>query len=137
MIEIISYIFILAVCGFVAVPLFAKKSQIVDQKTDDLLHQKQLIRETIHDLEFDFQTEKLSEQDYKMLIAEREAAIQKADSEIGRTGGLKNKNFLNNLEAEIAIVKDKLQPTTELVCAQCGNKYEKGNKFCSNCGAQL
>ncbi|NOY61293.1 MAG: zinc ribbon domain-containing protein [Calditrichaeota bacterium] len=70
-----------------------------------------------------------------MLIAEREAAIQKAEKEFAGTGG--SKNILNDLEAAITKAKNKLQPATERGCPKCGNKYEKGDKFCSNCGAQL
>jgi len=137
MIEFISYTLIVAVCAYVAIPLFSKKEKAADHQELDMFHQQRLIRETIRDLEFDFQTGKLSREDYETLIAEREQAIQKADSVIGKTVGMKTAELLNKLEAEIQEAKEKLNPSIELVCPQCGHEHKKGDKFCSKCGAKL
>lgn len=137
MIEFFSYMLILAVCGYVAAPLFSKKEKTADHRTYDMFHQQRLIRETIRDLEFDFQTGKLSRKDYETLIAERKQAIQKADSVFGKTVGIKTAEIVNKLEVEIQKVKEKLEPSIELFCPHCGHAYKKGNKFCSKCGAKL
>jgi len=128
---------VLVVCGYVAIPLFANRQKAVDNGADDNFHRQQLIRETIHDLEFDFQTGKLSQVDYEILIAEREQAIQKADSVIGKTIGMKMADILKKLEAEIQKAKGELEPSMELVCPQCGHQHNQGDKFCSKCGSKL
>ena len=101
------YLCVLAVCAFVLMPLFRSKGVRVNRvtgsaKSEELLFQRGLVEDTIRDLEFDFQTGKLSEQDHAALVAEQQRVLDNLDRKMTGILGVDGKTMRDNLLNEIA-----------------------------------
>ena len=81
----------------------------------------------LRDLDFDFQTGKVSQEDYPnvraQLVAEAAKYVEAESAEEAR------------LEALIRARKAAM--ASETPCPQCGKKVDAGARFCSSCGTEL
>lgn len=143
MFEFITILLAASAVVYVAMP-FIKPKQTDERggsshhgKLDDLLHQQTVLHNTIEDLEFDFQTGKLSMIDYDALVAEHKKSLNALDARVKEIGGVTTEQLVANLEQEIAAVRQKIAPQNAAVCAECSTPIKQGDKFCSNCGAKL
>jgi hypothetical protein len=88
----------------------------------------------IRDLDFDFQTGKINQEDYDVLrsqfVAEAAEIIQKEKQE-----DVKIEEMIRaRLQRKNDTVHDDKQPA---FCSHCGNKVIKSDLFCSKCGTHL
>ena len=97
--------------------------------------QKEAVLSALRDLEFDFKTGKVSEEDYLPLRAQlMTEAAQYIEAE---------KNEEDQLEALIQSRRKPQQPNlsgakvNHKSCPACGKKIYKGDLFCSSCGTKL
>lgn len=98
----------------------------------DLASQRDAINSSIEDLEFEFKSGSLSEQDYADLKADcerRAASIAGEISKLGK-GTRVDDEMIEKQVQELRRVKD-------LFCSQCGARSKEGDKFCSACGSRL
>lgn len=76
MFEFITVFFVIAIVAYVALPLVKPQHQQKklaaekDAREIELEHQKNMLQNIIDDLTYDYDTDKLSEEDYQSLVAE-------------------------------------------------------------------
>jgi lipopolysaccharide biosynthesis regulator YciM len=113
---------------FIIEPFFRKKA--ADMYQDDyaetplhsLLSRKDTIYVGIKDLEFDYSTGKLSEEDFNGLRAKYSMEAAEVLEEIDALTGKGDKKGRK---------KDRFK------CSSCGFTAQEGDKFCQSCGASL
>jgi hypothetical protein len=139
--------------AFVAYPLFrgvrATGNPLdQDSELDGLVAQREASLLAIKDLDFDFQTGKLSEEDYRELrgryAAKAVSVLQELDRRAGPTPELEEE-----IEQEVRQLRQKGEERRrkqeaggrrgekELSCPRCGRAYQAGDRFCAGCGAAL
>ena len=88
----------------------------------------------LRDVEYDYATGKLGEEDYQVLkrelAAEALAALSAAEAESASIGAA-----APQLEAEIARLRGGLDAGT--TCAVCGSGNDAASRFCAYCGVPL
>jgi len=128
---------------FVGYPIF-KKSGIkgreseVNEALGELIYKKEAVYTSIKDLDFDYRTGKLSEDDYKELKEKYEVEALHILKDIDDSGKKKT-------TAEDARIKQILPESAEpiatgkdyIFCPKCGTKAKMGDNFCFKCGAKL
>ncbi len=147
---------VLAVLSFVfiAYPLFKQRSPAADAVEDDKMRELYSKRDTTYsmlkELEFDFQSGILTEEDYREL---EERYKGKAISILRDTDTLEKGT---SVEAEIeqqvlGLRRDKGQRKDEEIeqqilelrrdkgrfCPQCGARCQESDRFCPSCGTKL
>ena len=118
---------------FVAQPLLqGRPKNILDDEFDEsplqhLLARKDSVYTALKDLEFDYATGKLSEQDYKDLREKSAAQAAEVLKEIDETeSGVKS-----------AKQPAKRKKAAASFCRACGFKSRPGDRFCQSCGAPM
>ena len=119
---------VLGVLVLIGYPLFVHRSEkskvaVEGDEYHNLLYEKETAYIAIKDLDFDYKTGKLSENDYRELRRQYE---EDAVAVLKR---------LENAEKPV-----KAQATAEpddRFCPSCGVKCEPEDKFCSSCGTVL
>jgi len=104
MFEFLTVLMATLVVFYVASPLMQrqKKAQQIsseaDLKLSSTLHQQGVLQNTIDDLEFDYQTGKLSTTDYESMVAEHRKSLRQIDERLKKLGGVCNPviNFAQN-----------------------------------------
>lgn len=115
---------------FVAQPLLqAGPKNISDEEYEEspmhnLLSRKDSIYTAMKDLEFDYSTGKLSEQDYEALRGRFAAEAAVVLKEIDENGSRAKKPA-------------KRKKTASSFCTACGFKSQPGDRFCQSCGSPL
>ncbi len=113
----------------------------------DLLAERNRIYAEIRDLDFDYKTNKLTDEDY---TAQRHALFAQGVDVLKRLDDLPTVNASPDndmIEAAVAAIRSGGQPV-ELgaaggakarasFCPQCGEAVQPGDRFCSVCGARL
>ena len=122
--------FALLVVAFVYVghPFFEKPKKGAS-RTDKIAqaHTRESVLSALRDLDFDFKTGKIVEEDYQVLRAKllAEAAqfmqAEKKDEE----------------QFEALIQSRRKSQSRQLSCPSCGKKIVLGDAFCSTCGTKL
>lgn len=124
---IIIALLALIALGVALHPLFreqvwaAASTRAMDPRLESLLSAREASYSAIKDLEGDYAQGKLSEVDYQTLRAKYE------------TKALGILQQLNLIETNAAIRAKR----AERECAQCGQPFHEGDKFCSRCGVSL
>ena len=124
---------------FVAYPFFRRRSRLVDlggdQKQRELFSKRGTTYSMLKELEFDFQSGILTEEDYHDLEARYKG---KAISILRDIDNLR-KEPEEELEVEQEIEKQvlELRQKKGQFCSQCGTRWQEGDRFCSQCGANL
>lgn len=90
-------------------------------------NQRQQVLLTLRDLDFDYQTEKINEEDYTrvrtQLMFEAAVAIQSEQQEEAR------------FEEKVRAHREAASPTQK--CPQCSRPLRAGDEFCPDCGSYL
>lgn len=88
---------------------------------------RESVLSALRDLDFDYKTGKISEEDYQplraQLLSQAAQFMQKEDEE--------------QKELEALIQSRRKSQSRQLSCPSCGNKIVLGDTFCSSCGAKL
>ena len=139
---------------FIAYPLFKQKwsesPSDEDEKFRELHSRRDTTYSMLKELEFDFQSGVLTEEDYRDLEAryKRKAIsiLKDADNlekgtEVG--GDIEEQVQKlrqvkgNDLEEEVENEVLKLRRSQGKFCPQCGTKSQEDDRFCASCGAKL
>lgn len=124
-----------AVVFFVLHPLVTGRGAPME-KSDDEMSETEARRRVkllaLRDVEYDFATGKLDDEDYRSLKSELAAealeALEASEKEAEGVGS-------DDLEAEIAAVRKGLRQGS--ICEECGHANPGGSRFCSSCGTAL
>jgi rubrerythrin len=152
---------------FVVLPFFKKRFERDSQETGSqdpveerlrrLNSEKESVYSALKEIDFDYNTGKLSKEDYDELEKKYKSQAVALLKEIDSIGG---KSYIQDLDEEIereirAVRKTELTDGEEiereitnarqsriledsgLTCSLCGNRYKPDDRFCSKCGARL
>ncbi len=135
MIIFVAIILAVLTFAFVVYPLFKRRLRSVDAGDDEKMQELHSKRDTTYsmlkELEFDFQSGILTEEDYRDLETRYK---RKAISTLRDIDSL-----AQGVEAEDEIEKQvrELRRGKGRFCPQCEARCQEGNRFCSHCGANL
>jgi hypothetical protein len=90
----------------------------------------------LKELEFDFQSGLLTDEDYRDLEARYKNRAISILKEMD-TPADKAEPEKDSLDEEIEKQVQELRQDTGQFCPQCGQRYQKSDRFCSHCGASL
>jgi hypothetical protein len=121
--------------AFVTYPLFKKRFSPIQVAEDEDLRQLQSRRDTTYsmlkELDFDYQSGILTEEDYHDLEArykKKAISILKDIDDFGKGPGIEEK-----IEEQVAA----LRQSKDRFCSQCGAGRQEDDRFCSRCGVRL
>jgi hypothetical protein len=120
---------------FVVSPLRRARSETAAEDDDRSgpAHERDLVYATLHDLEHDFETGKVSEQDYQR----SRTALHAQAVELMR---FEKQNAPVDAVAEVEVeveVEAKASASGDRLCPSCGQSTESNWHFCSHCGEVL
>jgi len=131
----ITILLTVATFAFVAYPLFKRRLRSVDSVENEKLQELHSKRDTTYamlkELEFDFQSGILTEEDYRELEARykgKAISILRDIDDVAEGSGVEEKIERQVLELR----RDKGR-----FCPQCGARCQEEDRFCSHCGASL
>lgn len=99
-----------------------------DDRAALLMSQRNSVFDAIRDLEFDHQTGKLSEQDYKQMRARYDLKAAEV---------LQKMDALATAQAKRGSGKVSPKPGGKAACPQCNAPVLAGDRFCPKCGNKL
>ncbi len=124
---------------FVAYPLFRRSSQadyaVEPEKLRELSSNRDTTYSMLKELEFDFQSGILTEDDYRDLEARYKGKAISILKNIDNAKG--DAEVEEEIEDEIEKQVSKLRQSKGQFCSQCGARREKDARFCSHCGTRL
>lgn len=107
----------------------------------DLLLHKETLLAAIKEIDFDYKTGKLSDEDYQELQEVYRSKAMSVIEEIEESEKKQGEAMEKKLEEEIKASRqkgDNIQPPKQtkatLNCPSCSNPYVAGDKFCQRCG---
>jgi hypothetical protein len=106
-------------------------------EVEQLTLQKEMLYTAIHDLDFDFQTGKVDQQDYTEL---RRNLEEEAMQTLRQLDTVDPFTVLDDeLERQIVALRQSSPPpaTPKGLCPGCGAKSQTGENFCAYCGQPL
>ncbi len=135
MIILVALVLTVLTFAFIVYPLFKQRSRSVDLVKDEKLLELHSKRDTtcsmLKELEFDYQSGILTEEDYRDLESKYK---RKA---VATLRGIDDLAKGTNVEEEIQRQVQELRQSQGRFCPQCGAKYQEGDRFCSSCGVSL
>jgi hypothetical protein len=158
--ELMALVIVMIVAAFVAQPFFArgadgparsaKRTAAALRQKADLLAERNRIYAAIRDLDFDYKTNKVADEDYAAqrhrLVAQGVEVLQKLDS----LPALDESPEADPIEAALLALRaggsvgaalagaEAAQPGEQAgFCPQCGAPYQRSDRFCGVCGAKL
>ena len=130
-----ALLLVAAVVIFILQPLITGQRASLVREDDERSEAEALRRVkllALRDVEYDYATGKLDEEDYASLKAELSAealeALEMSEREASGVG-------TEALEREIAAVRAGLESGT--TCTSCGFANDEGSRFCASCGHPL
>jgi len=121
--------------AFITYPLLKQKSRSVDSVEDEKLQELLSNRDTTYsmlkELEFDFQSGILTDEDYRDLEARykgKAISILRDIDDLGKG---------SEIEEEIEKQVLELRRSKGRFCPQCGAGCQEDDRFCSRCGTSL
>ncbi len=149
---VVSFLLILVSAYLVARPFLVPEKQAPEEEENPLVQEKEKLLDAIRELDLDFATGKLSEEDYQelreryksqaalVLKAIREAAAKVPDSLGTYRERLGEEAPSPEEEAEMAVEREILEKKFELAsrsCPSCGALRSPEDRFCRMCGTNL
>ncbi len=122
---------------FITYPFFKKSSglsaagAVADDKLQELHSRRDTAYSMLKELEFDFQSGILTEEDYKDLEARYKGKAFSILREIDSLA--KDDDIEDIIERQVMA----LRRSKERFCRQCGAGRRQDDRFCSHCGANL
>ncbi len=143
---LIKIVLALAVVAYVGLPLlktqFEDEEGVMSEEAEDLYRRKESTYSAIKELEFDYKTGKLSDQDY----AELDAKYRADAIEVLETIDLMERGVTEPAKAPAGEAPKKrgkgLKPRPaaaleRFVCVECEQENPQGAQFCGGCGSEL
>ncbi|HEC22646.1 MAG TPA: zinc ribbon domain-containing protein [Chloroflexi bacterium] len=154
---LLALVAVIIVGAYIAQPFFAarrgeggggqggRRTASLLRRRADLLAERNRLYRAIRDLDFDYQTNKVSEEDYQAqrhrLFAEAVEVLQQLDS----LPALDETPESDPIEAAVAALRQGTAPEEVVsgpaaegeVCPQCGEPVSESDRFCGACGARL
>ncbi len=157
--SMLAVVIMIVVVTFVAQPFFTARGsgetahgsqgsvQLLRRRAE-LLTQRNRIYSAITELDFDYRTNKVSDEDYQeqrmRLVAEGVGVLQQIDA-LPAAGGTPEDDAI---EAAVRALRGGVEPAGAPIiagdaqpaagfCPNCGAPAVPGDKFCGACGAQL
>jgi hypothetical protein len=131
----ITILLTVLIFAFIVYPLLKPRLRSPDYAEDERLQELHSKRDTTYsmlkELEFDYQSGILTEEDYRDLEAkykQKGVAILKSIDALEKGA---------DIEAEIEAQVLELRRGKGRFCARCGAGYQEGDRFCSQCGVSL
>lgn len=131
-----------AVVLFVLYPLIQGQSAPMGREDDEPTEAESRSRVTLlalRDVEYDYVSGKLDDQDYarlrKELSVEALQALEAREREMEDPAADVEEDGLGELEKEIARAREGLRDGT--ACRGCGHGNDPGSRFCAHCGTPL
>lgn len=143
MFEFITVLFVIAVVAYVAMPLLKPQHQQKNRTTTKELrviefeHQQQMLQNVIDDLKFDYDTGKLSEEDFQSLAAEHQKSQAELKAGMDGIRGSKSAKQKRDVQQHHSQGRRKGKSKAPLTCPACNSAVSEDDKFCSSCGANL
>lgn len=135
MITVIALVLTLLTFAFVVYPFFKQRphsaEQVEDEKLQDLHSQRDTTYAMLKELEFDFQSGVLTEEDYRELESKYRGKAISILQNIDDLG--KDRDIDQEIEKQVLA----LRQSQGQFCTQCGARNREANRFCSQCGASL
>ena len=127
---LIGIVLLCAAIAYVSLPFWEKrKKSIKDSIGTQPEAGHEAVLAALRDLDFDFKTGKVSEDDYQSLRAQLLVqAAQYIEAE---------RKAEEQLEALIQSRRTNKRPVRMVSCPSCGNKIHAGDLFCSSCGTKV
>ena len=123
---IIGFLLFGAALVLVSRPFWEKRKKSGKDSTTTEVSRRELVLAALRDLDFDFKTGKVSEEDYQLLRAQLLAeAAQYIESE---------KNEEEKLEA---LIQARRKGQQKIKCEHCGAPIEADQHFCAKCGSPV
>ncbi|OGP81840.1 MAG: hypothetical protein A2Y95_04200 [Deltaproteobacteria bacterium RBG_13_65_10] len=106
---------------------------------DELLHEKDGVYLAIREIEFDYRTGKVSEEDYAALMTRYRARAIDLMKAIDQIEGADRAALGDTVEAEIraTLAADPRTAASLPICPGCGGTYLPAHRFCTRCGRPL
>ena len=136
--------------AFVFFPFFKHKVQVAgadeDEKLEELRSERDTTYSMLKELEFDYQSGILTEDDYKELEARYKRKAISTLRDIDSTArGDATEDEPDEIEKQVQqLRKSKGKPSgrtsqamTKKFCSQCREEVNEKDKFCASCGANL
>lgn len=127
-----ALILVVAVVAFILQPVLQGTWASLRHEDDEMSEveaRRRVSLLALRDAEYDFETGKLDEQDYKSLKRQLSAEALQALKELEAEGGR------DAVEAEIAAARREMEGGVR--CPACKNRNPAGSRFCGACGAAL
>ena len=131
----VTLVLTVLIFAFVTYPFFRQRARSVDSEEGEKLRELYSKRDTTYsmlkELEFDFQSGILTEDDYHDLetrYKKKAVSILKDIEGSGEEAGV---------EEQIEKHVQELRQGKRWFCPQCGQMFQEGDRFCSHCGASL
>lgn len=123
---IIGFILLGTALAFVSRPFWEKTKKVVKKSPRVDASRRKAVLAALRDLDFDFKTGKVSEEDYQPLRTELVAeAAHYIESE---------KNEDEQLEA---LIQARRKAPQDMKCEHCGALIEADQHFCAKCGSSV
>ena len=129
---LIGFALLIIVGVVIVAPLLEQRRPAVTPPTprEALELERESTLRAIREIDLDYRTHKLNEEDYKALRAQQVAhgaqVLRELDTLKGEQG----------IDAEIESQVAALRRAGD-VCSACGNPVKEGDRFCAHCGASL
>ena len=114
MLNIIFILGVLLLSVYVISPLFSQNDKTITvsgkktAKLDDLVFQRDLLKNTIQELHFDHQMGKISDEDFRQIMSEHQESLSGLEKKIQYHSGKSIDTIREKLEREIARKKQNL-----------------------------
>lgn len=136
--DFILMMILMATIAYVVRPYWQRQSTIGLHKSNgqlaDLKTKRDTLLAAIKDIEFDYQTGKISAEDFSEMNARyRFQAIEM----MKRIDGSGNRHRTQKLEEELSKMRSQQKKPGTNFCPQCGTAAAIGDLFCSECGKHL
>ncbi|MCS7060159.1 MAG: zinc-ribbon domain-containing protein [Anaerolineae bacterium] len=138
---------LVVVVVLVVMPLFEPKTPVsqLHSRPEALEAERRAVVRAIRDLDLDYRTQKLNEEDYKVLRmaqARRGAEILRELDALSREqpAGPSHSQQPRDIDAEIEQAVAALRSNTasaKLTCPACGKAIQAEDRFCARCGQAL
>ncbi|VAX19743.1 hypothetical protein MNBD_NITROSPINAE03-1777 [hydrothermal vent metagenome] len=133
---------LIATLLFIAYPLYRRDSAAVSGQTltesdySDLLYRKEAAYTALIDLEFDYKTGKIDDNDYKTMKSSMET---EAINLLKRVDAHEKGSSIPTVPASSSVSSSRTVPESDAkhFCPNCGSAVAKEHKFCVECGTGL